>query len=205
MRIRATTRYQNEIIISRRKTLGLTQIEYSKRLGISISRLQKIEGFYGSSPISDEAIAAFKEAIDRLAHDCACPPDEIWPEWASLVPSKTIRNATIRYAALDYKGRQEARFLLDAPDAPRGGLSGYLGLEQEDVEGAMENLTFRERNILALRFGLYGVSPETLKECGCRFGISKDRVRILEQEGLKKLRQKLTALMDLRERKVGAG
>ena len=51
----------------------------------------------------------------------------------------------------------------------------------------------REATILRLRYGLDGEDPMTLKEIGEHIGLTRERVRQLEIEALKKLNQRLTA------------
>ena len=56
------------------------------------------------------------------------------------------------------------------------------------VEEVLEALTPRERAVIRLRFGLEDGTPLTLAEVGQRLGVSRERVRQLEADGLRKLR-----------------
>ncbi len=49
----------------------------------------------------------------------------------------------------------------------------------------------RERTILMRRFGLSGNEPQTLKEIGLALGLTRERVRQIEEETLKRLRKRL--------------
>jgi len=51
----------------------------------------------------------------------------------------------------------------------------------------LENLETREARILRLRFGLGNQEPMTLKAIGKRFGLTRERVRQMEQQALEKL------------------
>jgi RNA polymerase primary sigma factor len=62
------------------------------------------------------------------------------------------------------------------------------GLLRADLSEAMSHLTPRERNILRLRYGLDGESAMTLEQIGQRLSLTRERVRQLESEALKKLR-----------------
>ena len=44
------------------------------------------------------------------------------------------------------------------------------------------------RHVLAQRFGLDGVAPQTLEEVGVGLGITRERVRQLESRALRELR-----------------
>ena len=61
-------------------------------------------------------------------------------------------------------------------------------LLSKDVLDALEVLTEREAQILTLRFGLGGAREHTLKELGEIFGITRERIRQIQKEALRKLR-----------------
>jgi len=52
----------------------------------------------------------------------------------------------------------------------------------------LDNIDEREAKILKLRYGLDGEDPMTLKEIGARIGLTRERVRQIEHETLRKLR-----------------
>jgi RNA polymerase sigma factor (sigma-70 family) len=63
-----------------------------------------------------------------------------------------------------------------------------IALESAVVRRALERLPEAEREVLDLRFGLDGETPpQTLDEVVKRLGISRNRVRKLEAEGLARL------------------
>ena len=45
-----------------------------------------------------------------------------------------------------------------------------------------------ERNIIELRYGLGGVKPQTLEEIGRLYGVTRERIRQVQNIALKKLR-----------------
>ena len=49
-------------------------------------------------------------------------------------------------------------------------------------------LSYRERRVLELRYGLNGEQPCTLDEVGRAFQVTRERIRQIENQGLKKLR-----------------
>ncbi len=61
-------------------------------------------------------------------------------------------------------------------------------LQREGVRRALESLPERERQVIELRYGLAGYEPLTLEEVGRTFGVTRERVRQIETNTLKKLR-----------------
>jgi RNA polymerase primary sigma factor len=61
-----------------------------------------------------------------------------------------------------------------------------LNLRSRDVRRVLEGLPERERKVLELRFGLSG-EPQTLEEVGRAFGVTRERIRQIENNTLKKL------------------
>lgn len=73
----------------------------------------------------------------------------------------------------------------------RGSLpEDYVGQAavQEDLEEMLAHLTRQQRDALTLRFGLDGQQEHTLAKAGECMGFSRERVRQLERDALKKLR-----------------
>jgi RNA polymerase primary sigma factor len=65
--------------------------------------------------------------------------------------------------------------------------SATLSLRREDIERALGSLPERERKVIELRFGLNGEPPCTLEEVGRAFGVTRERIRQIENNTLKRL------------------
>ncbi|MFM7205051.1 MAG: RNA polymerase sigma factor RpoD/SigA [Planctomycetaceae bacterium] len=67
------------------------------------------------------------------------------------------------------------------------------GVNQQSLQGmvarALESLSYREREILRLRFGLADGYSYTLEEVGTIFDVTRERVRQIEAKAVEKLRQ----------------
>jgi RNA polymerase primary sigma factor len=71
-------------------------------------------------------------------------------------------------------------------------------LQKEGVRKALNALPERERQVIELRYGLSGLEPLTLEEVGRTFGVTRERIRQIENNTLKKLKRLPEAQM-LRE------
>ncbi len=88
----------------------------------------------------------------------------------------SVTAETGRWSPVDSTGRYESPGAsLEADD------------ERRILLSRMERLDARERTILALRHGLEGESPLTLKEIGRRLGVTREWVREIELRALRKL------------------
>ncbi len=73
------------------------------------------------------------------------------------------------------------------------------------IDAALKALDDRERIILVLRFGLGGQEPQTLEEIGAHFGLTRERIRQMQNRALAKLRHpsrahNLSGLLDVLDR-----
>jgi RNA polymerase primary sigma factor len=62
-------------------------------------------------------------------------------------------------------------------------------LQKEGVRKALDALPERERQVIELRYGLSGMEPLTLEEVGRAFGVTRERIRQIENNTLKKLKR----------------
>jgi len=90
----------------------------------------------------------------------------------------------------DDSDETQLRELLEDLEAPQPEQVTRLLITRRTVEEAVDALPARERKILELRFGLAGHHPHTLEHIGEQFGISRERVRQLQNSALSRLRQR---------------
>ncbi len=70
-----------------------------------------------------------------------------------------------------------------------------------DIEKILKTLRTREKDVLELRFGLKDGNRRTLEEIGQLFGVSRERVRQIENRALNKLRKLCRSNQDIRSLK----
>jgi RNA polymerase primary sigma factor len=62
-----------------------------------------------------------------------------------------------------------------------------LNLRSEALRQALAALPQREREVVVMRYGLGGAEAQTLEEIGRRLGLTRERVRQIELESLRRL------------------
>lgn len=78
-----------------------------------------------------------------------------------------------------------------SPDEAAGSI-----LLREQIEGLLQDLPERERNVVELRFGLLDGRPRTLEEVGRHFEVTRERIRQIEGKALSKLQKSAQSLKD---------
>src|SRR6476620_59822 len=63
-----------------------------------------------------------------------------------------------------------------------------VAMRKETLRKILSTLSHRERRVLELRYGLDGEHPRTLDEVGRTFNVTRERIRQIENQSLKKLR-----------------
>ncbi|MDH3216781.1 MAG: RNA polymerase sigma factor RpoD/SigA [Candidatus Krumholzibacteria bacterium] len=69
------------------------------------------------------------------------------------------------------------------PDDPT-----YEHALSDDMEKALDTLADREKQILAMYFGLSGEQPLTLEEIGQKLGLTRERIRQIKEKAINRLR-----------------
>ena len=77
-------------------------------------------------------------------------------------------------------------FLADET-APAPDDAAETALRKETLSRILQTLSLRERRVLEMRYGLDGQHPRTLDEVGRTFNVTRERVRQIENQCLKKL------------------
>src|SRR5437660_473901 len=125
------------------------------------------------------------------------PTDEELGEEIGIASEKVARlkSVGIRPASLDapIAGNDSTEFAEVIGDD--GGQTAFELLRDKnllgEVDGLLEVLDPREKKIISQRFGLDGGEPKTLEDLGKDFGITRERIRQLQNIALAKLRRAL--------------
>jgi RNA polymerase primary sigma factor len=82
----------------------------------------------------------------------------------------------------------ELGYFIEDEEAPAPAEETDHSLLRETLEELIDTLDPREARILRLRFGFQDGSAYTLEEVGDKFGLTRERVRQIEQRALQRLR-----------------
>jgi RNA polymerase primary sigma factor len=118
---------------------------------------------------------------------------------------RQMRMASIRPASLDAPiGDDDSNNFSDLVE-DENAITPYQDLEDKTVTGMLQDMVKhldpREATILRYRFGLDGGSERTLEEVGEKFGVTRERVRQIQNLALKKLRRMIEKLESSKETK----
>jgi len=86
--------------------------------------------------------------------------------------------------------RRSPRFghFLTDENVPLPDEAAEVSMRKETLQKILSTLSHRERRVLELRYGLDGEHPRTLDEVGRTFNVTRERIRQIENQSLKKLR-----------------
>ena len=128
------------------------------------------------------------------------PTDEELADELDVTPLRVrqMRLAAIRPASLDAPiGDDDSNNFSDVVE-DENAATPYEDLEDKTVTGMLQemvrHLDARESTILRYRFGLDGGSEKTLEEVGEKFGVTRERVRQIQNLALRKLRKMIEKL-----------
>ena len=117
---------------------------------------------------------------------------------------RQMRMAAIRPASLDAPiGDDDSNNFSDVVE-DENATSPYGNLEDKTVtdmlQDMVKHLDKREATILRYRFGLDGGTEKTLEEVGVKFGVTRERVRQIQNLALRKLRKMIEKLESTKEK-----
>ena len=105
------------------------------------------------------------------------------------------RKASVSPTSLDAKlGDDDTNRVADIVADPNAEAPYQQAIDDSDNEilgEVIRTLSPREQTILNLRFGLNGDNEKTLEEVGQQFGVTRERIRQIQDEALRKLRKRI--------------
>jgi RNA polymerase primary sigma factor len=118
----------------------------------------------------------------EIARDVDLPLDEV-----EQIMRTSQAPVSLEKPVGDEEESEFGHFLTDE-NAPLPDEAADTTLRQELLTNILGTLSHRERRVLELRYGLGGEQPCTLDEVGRAFNVTRERIRQIENQSLKKLR-----------------
>jgi RNA polymerase primary sigma factor len=130
--------------------------------------------------------------VDEIARELELESDEI-----EHIKRSAQAPISLEKPVGDEEESEFGHFLADE-SAPAPDEAADTTLRKETLTRILDTLSLRERRVLEMRYGLDGQHPRTLDEVGRTFNVTRERVRQIENQCLKKL-QALAESQKLRD------
>jgi RNA polymerase primary sigma factor len=140
-----------------------------------------------------EALGRYRDLVNSVSEDAGELPPRLIMKRARLSKRQweVLRNHADEPVSLDTPRKDDAAKVMDLI-ADRDALppceAAFHKERSEKLRRSLRNLSLREEMIIEKRFGLNQERPCTLDEISRQIGVSRERVRQIEQKALSKLR-----------------
>jgi RNA polymerase primary sigma factor len=112
---------------------------------------------------------------------------ELTPQEVEQIRRSAQAPVSLEKPVGDEEESEFGHFLTD-DNAPLPDEAAEVQLRKATLLRILQTLSHRERRVLELRYGLNGEHPRTLDEVGRTFNVTRERIRQIENQSLKKLR-----------------
>lgn len=136
-----------------------------------------------------------KAVRDRVEHVTGCLMEDLFPPDIMALADDPLPREIVAIRDAFLPALRAAYMRQQVPSLE----SGILREERENavLTAVIHALSPREQAVIAMRFGLGSEYPETYAEIAQHFGVSRERIRQLEQCALRKLRHPRSGLLAL--------
>lgn len=124
-----------------------------------------------------------QRTLESIAKDAGMKREEL------LTAVRAVGSGISLNQPLSPEGGVELEDLLFQSRIPSAEQDLVEGSVKKSLKGVLGDLKEREREILSLRYGLDDDKSHTLRQIGNRMGVSRERVRQIQEEALQKIRQ----------------
>jgi RNA polymerase sigma factor (sigma-70 family) len=152
------------------RACGLHQTAVGKFINMTQAPVNQLTGEYSQS---------FMKMVDFLR----CMPEDIFPK-AQMQQAMKVNKVTTKADIGDVHSLTTSLRTLALPPEEKM----IFDEAQASIQRAMETLTPREQRVLMLRFGFHDGIEHTFEDIAGQFGVSKDRIRQIQEKALRKMR-----------------
>jgi RNA polymerase primary sigma factor len=164
-----------------RQAITRALAQKTRTIRIPLHMTERIRQMYRTAQVLEQNLGR-RPTPEEIAVEMELPADAV----RSMMDASQHAIALERPVGDD--GDSEFGDFIEDQDTPSPLESATQHLLQETIEEVLSELTPRQSHILRLRFGLGGGEPHTLEEIANKFGLSRERIRQLEKEALRRLR-----------------
>jgi RNA polymerase primary sigma factor len=164
-----------------RQSISRALAEQGRTIRIPVHMSDRIRKLYKMAE-SLEQERGRKPTPEEIADQMGIEPQKVrWMMRVSWRPFSLER-------PVGEEGESELEHFIEDEEAPVPSDVASQHLLAEKIEDVLFTLTPRQARILRLRFGLQDGHSYTLQEVGERFGLTRERIRQIESEALRRLR-----------------
>jgi RNA polymerase primary sigma factor len=164
-----------------RQAITRALAQKTRTIRIPLHMTERIRQMYRTAQVLEQNLGR-RPTPEEIAQEMELPADAV----RGMMDASQHAIALERPVGDD--GDSEFGDFIEDQDTPSPLESATQHLLQETIEEVLSELTPRQSHILRLRFGLGGGEPHTLEEIANKFGLSRERIRQLEKEALRRLR-----------------
>ncbi len=164
-----------------RQAITRALAQKTRTIRIPLHMTERIRQMYRTAQILEQELGR-RPTPEEIAAEMDIPTENV----RSMMDASQHAIALERPVGDD--GDSEFGDFIEDQDTPEPAEAAAHHLLQETIEEVLSELTPRQAHILRLRFGLGGGEQHTLEEIANKFGLSRERIRQLEKEALRRLR-----------------
>jgi RNA polymerase primary sigma factor len=164
-----------------RQAITRALAQKTRTIRIPLHMTERIRQMYRTAQVLEQALGR-RPTPEEIAMEMDLPPESV----RGMMDASQHAIALERPVGDD--GDSEFGDFIEDQETPEPAEAAAHHLLQETIEEVLAELTPRQAHILRLRFGLGGGEQHTLEEIANKFGLSRERIRQLEKEALRRLR-----------------
>ncbi len=164
-----------------RQAITRALAQKTRTIRIPLHMTERIRQMYRTAQILEQELGR-RPTPEEIAEEMKLPAESV----RGMMDASQHAIALERPVGDD--GDSEFGDFIEDQDTPEPAEAAAHHLLQETIEEVLSELTPRQAHILRLRFGLGGGEQHTLEEIANKFGLSRERIRQLEKEALRRLR-----------------
>ncbi len=166
-----------------RQTVSRAIADQGRTIRVPVHMLERIRVMYRQRQRLEQRLGR-PPTTEELAEALKLPPSKVqWMLQVSWYP------LSLETPVNDHDDEEtELGAFVEDKRSPAPAQMAYKQILQERIRSVLETLPPREAQVIRLRYGLDGNPPLTLEEIAGKFGLTRERIRQIENKALRRLR-----------------